>query len=341
MSKAHRIVAFGELMLRLTAPDRERLLQSANLKATFGGAESNVAVSLARMGHDAAVVTVLPQNTLGAAARDELRKAGVDVSLLRFTSGRIGLYFLTPGAVLTPSEVLYDRAGSAFAVAEPSTYDWPTLLRGADWMHISGVTPAVGPRPCQAAHAAIEASEKLGVKICFDGNFRSKLWALWEGDPAAVWRRMLSSASLGLVNDLDIGLALGESFAGDDPIDRRRRAARRAFEAFPRLQTIASTLRETDGADACTLGAVLFTRSGEEGCAPPRRLNSMVDRIGGGDAFAAGVLHGVISGMGAQQTVEFALAASILKHAIPGDFNLSGVDDIAAMTASGGSDVRR
>ena len=341
MSKAHRIVAFGELMLRLTAPDRERLLQSANLKATFGGAESNVAVSLARMGHDAAVVTVLPQSTLGAAARDELRKAGVDVSSIRFTSGRIGLYFLTPGAVLTPSEVLYDRAGSAFAVAELASYDWPALLKGADWLHISGVTPAVGPRPCQAAQDAVEMAENLDVNVCFDGNFRSKLWALWEGDPAAVWRRMLSSARLGLVNDLDIGLALGERFEGDDPIDRRRRAARRAFEAFPRLKTIASTLRETQGADACTLGAVVFTRDGEEAYAPPRRLNSMVDRIGGGDAFAAGVLHGVISGMGAQQTVEFALAASILKHAIPGDFNLSSVEDIAAMTASGGSDVRR
>jgi 2-dehydro-3-deoxygluconokinase len=341
MSTAHRIVAFGELMLRLTAPDKERLLQSANLKATFGGAESNVAVSLARMGHDAAVMTVLPQNTLGAAARDELRKAGVDVGSIRFTSGRIGLYFLTPGAVLTTSEVLYDRAGSAFALAEPTSYDWPALLKGADWLHISGVTPAVGPLPCQAAQAAVETAEKLDVNVCFDGNFRSKLWALWDGDPAAVWRRMLSSARLGLVNDLDIGLALGESFAGEDPIDRRRRAARRAFEVFPRLQTIASTLRETHGADACTLGAVLFTRGGEEAYAPPRGLNAMVDRIGGGDAFAAGVLHGVISGMGAQQTVEFALAASILKHAIPGDFNLSSVEDIAAMTASGGSDVRR
>eukprot|EP01039_Chlorochromonas_danica_P020313 gene20313-24782_t len=130
MSKAHRIVAFGELMLRLTVPNRERLLQSANLKATFGGAEANVSVSLARMGHQAALITVLPQNTLGAAARDELRKAGVDVSSIRFTSGRIGLYFLTPGAVLTPSEVLYDRAGSAFAVNDPASYDWPALPKG-------------------------------------------------------------------------------------------------------------------------------------------------------------------------------------------------------------------
>jgi 2-dehydro-3-deoxygluconokinase len=341
MSKAHKIVAFGELMLRLTAPDKERLLQSARLQATFGGAEANVAVSLARMGHDAAVITVLPQNALGLAARDELRKAGVDVGAIRFTPGRMGLYFLTPGAVLTPSEVLYDRAGSAFAVAEPSSYDWPTLLKGADWLHLSGVTPAVGALACQAAKACVEAAEKLSVNISFDGNFRSRLWALWDGDPAAVWRQTLSSASLGLVNDLDIGLALGERFLGGDPIDRRRRAAHRAFEAFPRLQRIASTLRETDGADACTLGAVLFTRSGEAAIAPPRRLSAMVDRIGGGDAFAAGVLHGVISGMGAQQTVEFALAASIRKHAIPGDFNLSSVDDIAAMTAAGGADVRR
>ena len=335
------LVTFGELMLRLAAPDRERLLQSARLAATFGGAEANVAASLARFGHRTRLVTVLADNALGQAALEQLRLTGVDASLARLAPGRMGLYFLTPGAVMTPAEVLYDRAGSAFAEAAPDSYDWPALLAGADWLHLSGVTPGVGPLACRAALDAADAAVAAGVRLSFDGNYRSRLWAAWDGHPAEVWRGLLQRATVAFVNDLDIALALGERFDEVDVIDRRRSAARRAFQAFPRLETVACTLREMDGADACSLGALLFRRDGEEIVLPPRRLTHIVDRIGGGDAFAAGVLHGLFSGMGAHGVLEFGLSASILKHATAGDFNRARVADVALLMAHGGADVRR
>jgi len=341
MTKPVRIAAFGELMLRLGAPDRERLLQSARLVATFGGAEANVAASLARFGHPVRMLTVLPDNALGRAAVDALRQNGVDTSAIRIVPGRMGLYFITPGAVLTPTDVLYDRAGSAFAETSPQTYDWPALLAGSDWLHLSGVTPAINARTCQAALEAARAAVSAGIKVVFDGNFRGKLWALWDGDPAAAARGLLDCATVAFVNDLDITLALGERFEIADRVTRRRVAAKRAFEVFPRLQTIACTLRDMDGTDACELGALMFTRDGQEAFSPARRLTAMVDRIGGGDAFAAGVLHGLISGMGSQAALDFGLAASVLKHAVPGDFNPSRVADVEAFLAAGGTDVRR
>jgi 2-dehydro-3-deoxygluconokinase len=335
-----RIVCFGEIMLRLSAPDRERLLQSANLKATFGGAEANVAASLARFGHQVSLITALPDNAIGRAAIDQLRLPGVDTSRIRLGAGRMGLYFITPGAVQTPSEVLYDRAGSVFAETDPSQWDWDQLLTGADWLHLTGVTPAIGPKACEAALAAAAAAVRLGVKLSFDGNYRSRLWAAWDGDAAMVWRTLLGQASLAFVNDQDITLATGEDFSHTDLVSRRRYAARRAFELFPRLEAVACTHREMDGSDACTLSAMMFTRV-SDAAAAPRRLNNMVDRIGGGDAFAAGVLHGVISGMEAQGSIEFGLAASVLKHAIPGDFNPSTAADVVAAIGLAGQDVRR
>src|SRR5687768_6131452 len=177
-----RIVCFGELLLRLGAPGRQVLLQSPQFEVFVGGAEANVAVSLARFGHDSAQVGVYPDNALGAAAAGELRRHGVDTRALRTGPGRMGLYFLTPGAVHRPSEVLYDRAGSAFALADPAAYDWPALLAGADWLHLSGVTPALGERAAAAAIAAAREARRLGVKVSFDGNYRPKLWEAWNGD---------------------------------------------------------------------------------------------------------------------------------------------------------------
>jgi 2-dehydro-3-deoxygluconokinase len=335
------IVCFGELMLRLAAPDRERLLQSARLAATFGGAEANVAASLARFGHRARLVTVLADNAVGQAALDQLRMTGMDTSLVRMVNGRMGLYFVTPGAVLTPSEVIYDRAGSVFAEAEPADHDWHSLLHGADWLHVSGVTPGIGQKTCRAALDAARAAVDAGVRLSFDGNFRSRLWATWDGDPPAVWRGMLQCASLAFVNDLDIALALGERFDDPDPLVRRRAAAVRAFDTFPHLETMACSVRQMDGVDACTLGAMLFRRDGTEVVCAPRRMNGIVDRIGGGDAFAAGVLHGLVSGMEMQDVLDFGLTASVIKHATPGDFNRAGVSDVMAIMAAGGADVRR
>jgi 2-dehydro-3-deoxygluconokinase len=335
-----RVVCFGEMMIRLTAPGSSLLLQTPSLNVSVGGAEGNVAVSLAQFGHDAALVTVLPDNALGRAAQAEVRKHGVDVTPVIFTKGRMGLYFLTPGAVLRPSEILYDRAHSAFAEAAPDLVDWDKALAGAGWLHVSGVTPAIGPRAAAAAERAMKEAARRGVRISFDGNFRAKLWAEWDGDAPSILRGLLGHAEIAFIDERDIALMLGRSFDAKDPVARKRQAADAAFAAFPSLKRIASTLRVPSSVDHHDLAAVMFLRDAQIEV-PAVRLAGIVDRIGGGDAFAAGLLHGVISGREDRAALPFALAAAALKHAIPGDFNLVRESDVDEFLTSGGFDVRR
>jgi 2-dehydro-3-deoxygluconokinase len=340
VSEAGRIVCFGEVLIRLSAPGAELLLQSPRLNATFGGAEANVAVSLARFGHRAAMATVLPDNPLGRAARDELRRHGVDTAAVAFAPGRMGLYFLAPGAVLRPSEITYDRQGSAFALASADLIDWERVLEGAAWLHVSGVTPAVGALGSAAAVRAVREARRLGVKVSFDGNYRGKLWGAWKGDAPAVLRAILECADLAFADDRDVALVLGLTFADLAVEERRRKAAEAAFQAFPALQRIASTVRVQRGVDDHELSAGMYTRHGEHRTRA-FRLSRIVDRIGGGDAFAAGVLHGLITGLHDAASLEFGLAATCLKHSVPGDFNLVGLEDVDALLAGGGLDVKR
>jgi 2-dehydro-3-deoxygluconokinase len=339
--KGGRIVCFGETLVRLSPPGRELLLQSRRLDVDFGGAETNVAVSLSRLGQAARLVSVLPDNPLGRAALDELRRHGVDAGGVRFGPGRMGLYFLTPGAVLRPAEVVYDRAGSAFAEADPDLIDWDAELDGAALLHLSGVTPALGPKSARAALRATAAAKARGVPVSFDGNYRAKLWAAWDGDAPAVLRQLLDAAAIAFVNDQDLALALDAPFKGASDLERRRTAAATAFEAFPRLQRLASTFRCAVGVDRHDLSAVLFDRNGAELHASAPQLHGIVDRIGGGDAFAAGLLHGLRTGWSDQKALDFALAAACLKHGIPGDFNLASEADVAACLEQDGLDVRR
>ncbi|KQS54266.1 2-keto-3-deoxygluconate kinase [Brevundimonas sp. Leaf363] len=334
-----RIVCFGELMLRFTPPGPEILLQSAAMAVHPGGAEANVAVALARLGAEAAWASVLPDNPLGRAARDEVRRAGTDTSGVRMSDGRMGLYFVSPGAVRRPSEVLYDRAGSAFA-EQADTLDWAEVLEGAEWLHISGVTPAVGPKGAAAALAITEAAVAAGVKVSFDGNFRGKLWALWESDPPRVLSALMATASIAFVDDRDIALMLGRPFEPADAMDRRRAAAEVAFDTFPRLERVACTVRTQTSVADQTLSAVMFTRSGEHH-APAIDLAGVVDRIGGGDAFAAGVLFGVAAGQDDARSLALGLALSGLKHSITGDFSPFTLADVEAAMEGGGLDVRR
>lgn len=340
MNTAGHVVCFGELLLRLAAVGDELLLQSPRLAVSVGGAEANVAVSLARLGVAASVVTVLPDNGLGHAARDELRRHGVDTSAVSFTPGRMGLYFLTPGSVLRPSEVLYDRANSAFARSPPDAVDWSTPLDGAAWLHVSGVTPAIGPNGAAAAVRAVQAARAQGVAVSFDGNYRGKLWAAWKGDAPSILRSMFVNATIAFADERDIGLILGRDFSQGGVEERRRLAAEAAFAAFPNLTHLAATIRVHHGVTHQDLSALMFTRK-RELATRAFPLSGIVDRIGAGDAFAAGVLHGLIKGEGDQASLEFGLAAACLKHSIPGDFNLAGEADIRALLAGGNFDVRR
>lgn len=336
-----RIVCFGELLLRLSAPGRERLLQSPRLDVRIGGAEANVGVSLSCFGHRVAAVGTVADNALGEAATGELRRHGVDTSGMRRVPGRMGLYFLAPGAIHRPAEVLYDRAGSAFALAAADAYDWPALLHGADWLHLSGVTPALGANTAAAALAAARAARAAGAQVSFDGNFRPKLWEAWNGDARSILAELMAEADLLFADHRDMGVVLGARFPQDEPRERVEAAAAAAFDAFPRLRWMACTIREAHNVDRHALSAVLVGRDAGTVLAPREEVGPIVDRIGGGDAFAAGVLHGLIRGWEPQRTIRFGLAAGCLKHSIPGDFNLASEAEVEALVGEGRYDVRR
>jgi len=339
-----RVLCFGELLLRLGAPGREVLLQSRHLDVHVGGAEANVAVSLAHFGHETAVAGTVAANALGDGALGELRRHGVDVSRVARAAGRMGLYFFAAGAGLRPSDVVYDRADSAFARAAPDSYDWQSLLAGIDCLHVSGVTPAVGPNAADAALAAVRAARATGSTVSFDGNFRPKLWATWNDAPAPLLRDLLAEADIAFIDHRDIDLVLGtdaSETAGHGSAERTLQAAARAFAAFPHLQRIACTQRTVHSVDRHALGALLVRRDGSAQRIDALPVDGIVDRIGGGDAFAAGVLHGVLSGLDDARALAFGLAAARLKHSVPGDFNLVGAADVDALIDSGRLDVRR
>ena len=336
-----RIVCFGELLLRLTAPGRERLLQSPRFDVNVGGAEANVAVSLARFGHEAAMVSVVADNPLGEAAVGELRRHSVDTGGVRFTPGRMGLYFLAPGAIHRPSEVLYDRADSAFTRARVQDYDWSALLAGASWLHLSGVSPALGAAAAEATIAAARGARAAGVKVSFDGNFRSKLWQAWNGDAAAILRQIIAEADLLFADHRDIAVVLGMDGGAASAEDSVANAATQAFAAFPNLQRMASTLRVQHSVDHHALSAVMLDRHGARHQAASHDLSAIVDRIGAGDAFAAGVLHGLLTSKDEAGCLHFGLGAACLKHSLPGDFNLVGRDEVEAFVAQAGFHVRR
>lgn len=335
-----RIVCFGELLLRLSPPDRELPFQSPRLEARFGGAEANVAASLAILGHASAMVSALPDNTLGRSCVGELRRHGVDTGGIRFAEGRMGLYFLAPGAMHRPAEVIYDRAGSVFAGLGAAAYDWPTLLDGARWLHLSGINLALGDASAEAALAAVRAARSAGVAVSFDCNHRSKLWGARAAQAPALLRQVLAEAELVFGNDRDIALALGERFEHTAFVERFSAAALRAFASFPRLRLLAATDRRMLDADTQELGGLLATRTTLL-ATPVHRLSGIVDRIGSGDAFAAGLLHGLLQGMDEQPALDFALAAACLKHSVPGDVNLLGEADMLAFLAQDGFDVKR
>lgn len=329
-----RVAGFGELLLRLAAPARERLLQSPRLDVVYGGAEANVLVSLARFGHVARMISVLPDNALGVATAGELRRWGVDTGGIRFGDGRMGLYFFEPGAIHRPSSITYDRAGSAFALGAADLINWSVELDGIDWLHLSGITPALGPAVAKAALHAARAASATGIGVSIDCNYRAKLWDSWGGKPAEVLRELLAHAELMFGDQRDVALILGGT------VRELRAAADIAFDAFPRLQRIACTQREEVSADHHILSAALLTRD-ETHEAGPRAVPGIVDRIGAGDAFAAGILHALFEEMHGDQAVAWALAATCLKHAQPGDASLATVDEVAALLSGEGLHVRR
>ena len=332
------VACFGELLLRLAAPGRELLLQSPQLDVHVGGAEANVAVGLARLGHSVRMISRVPANVLGEAALGHLRRYGVDTSGVAAAPGRMGLYFLSPGAGLRGSEIVYDREGSSFSLARAADFDFDRLLDGVRLLHLSGITPALGRDPGEMALAIAQAARARGVTVSFDGNYRPQLWQRRSGDASAILARLVGLADIFFGNHRDMSLLLGTDFSGEGP-EARRQASEAGFRAFPALRLIASTARQVVDADTNRISARVDT---PEGAVESEEVTvaGIVDRIGSGDAFAAGIIHGFLSDRPLDWTVRAGLALAALKHSLPGDASLFTQADIEAFMA-GDLDVRR
>jgi 2-dehydro-3-deoxygluconokinase len=328
---------FGEVMLRLSPPGRELLLQTPRLEVIVGGAEANVATGLSCLGHPTRMITAVADNPLGAAIIGELRRRGVDTAHIAVEAGRLGLYFLTPGAGLRASEVVYDRSHSVFADRAAGAWDWDAALDGCTRLHLSGITPALGPNTAAAAIAAAEAANARGIPVSFDGNYRAKLWEAWDSDPRSILTQLIGHADILFGNHRDLSLLLGRDFSGEGS-DRRREAAEAGFAAFPKLQMIASTARHVIDADSHRIAARIDTRQGAHQT-DEILVSNIVDRLGAGDAFAAGVLHGLLQGGDTRAAAKAGLALTGLKHSLPGDASLFTRADLAAFGE--GLDVRR
>ena len=342
MTEAGKLtVTFGEIMLRLAPPGFERVLQSPAFVATFGGGEANVAVALAQFGRPAAFVTVLPENNpIAHAAIGELRRFGVDTSRIVRGKGRMGIYFLESGASQRPSKVVYDRDHSALAVAHPGSISWDAALEGAGWFHITGITPAISASAAALSLEAVRAARAKGVTISCDLNYRKNLWK-WGKPATEVMRELMEFVDIAIANEEDVQMALGIQAQVDvhsGSLDRAQyeKLTSRVLSEFPGLKAIAVTLRESKSA----------SHNGWSACFHDRQqflvsrhydITSIVDRVGGGDSFAAGLIYGFERLPSRQEALEFAVAASCLKHSIPGDFSRSTVDEVQALLQGGGS----
>jgi 2-dehydro-3-deoxygluconokinase len=339
------IAVFGELMLRLAPPGRERLFQSPRFEACFGGSEANVAVSLARFGNAARFLSVIPANEIGDAAVRELARWGVDTSFVVRSGSRLGLYFAEAGSGPRPSTVLYDRGGAAIADTPREGIDWDRALAGADAFHVSGITPALSRSAAELTRDALGAARAKGIRISIDLNFRSKLWRYGAAAPE-IMPELFALADLGIGNEEDCRLALGMDgrvFAPDGTVDPPAVEAllARVMTAFPKLRRMAITLRESRSADHNVWSAGLRGPAGFH-LSLRREISPVIDRIGAGDAFAAGLVHGLGVFPSEAEALDFAVAASALKHTIPGDFNLVSEAEVrAVMTGDASGRIRR
>jgi 2-dehydro-3-deoxygluconokinase len=336
-----KIVCFGEIMLRLSPTGFERLLQSPALSATFGGGEANVAVSLAHLGLESHYVTRLPAHAIGDAAVRALRAEGVRVDHVLRGGERVGIYFAETGASQRASTVVYDRAHTSISEARPGMFAWPTIFTDAVWFHVTGITPALGPALPDCTREAIEAARAAGARVSIDLNYRKKLWT--ETRARDVMRSLIRSADVIIANEEDIQSSLGLTVSGAEvtagmlDAGGYRQAAERIAVEFG-VKQVAITLRESHSASRNGWSAVLYDATTGVFHESQRYDVTIVDRIGGGDSFAAGLIYGQLSGRTPEASLRFAVAASALKQTIPGDFNRvteAEIDFLAGGDASG------
>ncbi|MCL2545008.1 MAG: sugar kinase, partial [Clostridia bacterium] len=328
------------IMLRLKSPGFERFFQSNMLEATFGGGEANVAVSLANYGMDAAFATVLPQNDIAQACLRSLRGYGVDVSQVRHGAGRMGIYFLETGSNQRASKVIYDRAESSVALAGPGAIDWEKALAGAGWFHFTGITPAISKSAADLVLEALQTAKKLGVHVSCDLNFRKNLWK-WGKRADEVMPELVRYVDTVIANEEDFQMSLGMPTAshvesGELDAEAYRAVATEAMQRFPNVARVAITLRESKNANMNDWSACL--QDGKEFYVSRKyAITDIVDRVGGGDSFGGGLIFGLHAYDDAKTALEFAVAASCLKHTIGGDFNLVSRAEVEALMKGSGS----
>lgn len=333
-----KVVTFGEIMLRLAPNGYSRFVQAEEFGATYGGGEANVAVSLANFGMDAAFVTRLPKHDIGQAAVNALRRFGVDVSGIARGGERVGIYFLEKGASQRPSKVIYDRTASSISLASAADFDWPKIFLGADWFHFTGITPALSDGAAQLCAEAVKAAKAAKLTVSCDLNYRKNLWS--KEKAGQVMAGLMEYVDVCIANEEDAGDVFGiraentDITGGKISHDGYVEVAKKLFERFG-FQKVAITLRESISANDNNWGAMLLV-DGETYFSKKYAVH-IVDRVGGGDSFGAGLIYASLMEMQPQKALEFAVAASALKHSVEGDFNHASVAEVEKLAGGDGS----
>lgn len=333
-----RVVTFGEIMLRLAPDGYYRFVQAETLGATYGGGEANVAVSLANYGKEAAFVSKVPEHEIGQCAVNSLRKYGVDTSYMVRGGDRLGIYFLEKGASQRPSKVIYDRAGSSIAMAKKSDFDWKKILAGASWFHFTGITPALGGELPEICLDACKTAKELGVTVSCDLNYRNKLWSKQKA--GEVMGELCKYVDVCISNEEDASDVFGIKAENTDvtkgEVNREgyKSVAKQLADRFG-FKKVAITLRESISANDNIWSAMLY--DGKDYCFSKKYNMHIVDRVGGGDSFGGGLIYSCLENFDSQKTIEFAVAASCLKHSIEGDYNMVSVSEVTKLAGGDAS----
>ena len=335
-----KVLTFGEIMLRLKAPGHERFFQSPMLEATFGGGEANVAVSLANYGMDAEFLTVLPKNDIADACIRELRYFGVDTKKIVRSEGRMGIYYLEGGANQLPSKVVYDRAYSSIALAKPGDIDWDKAFEGVAWFHITGITPAISEPAMELSLESVKEAKKRNITVSCDLNYRKNLWKYGK-KASEVMQELAKYVDVAIANEEDVQKSLEITVdvnveSGELDREKYRALGNKVLEAYPNMKCIAITLRESHSADWNGWAACL--NDGRDFYVSKKyEIRDIIDRVGGGDSFAGGLIYGLNHFDNKQSALEFAVAASCLKHSVIGDFNRVSVSDVTKLMGGDGT----
>lgn len=335
---AKKVITFGEIMLRLAPEGYYRFVQAENYGATYGGGEANVAVSLANYGLDAAFVTKLPKHEIGQAGVNSLRRFGVDTSYITRGGDRVGIYFLEKGASQRPSKVIYDRAGSSIAAATTADFDWDQIFEGAEWFHFTGITPALGDNVTEICLEACKKAKEKGITVSCDLNYRNKLWS--KEKAGQVMGELCKYVDVCIANEEDASDVFGIKAANTDVTSGKvnhegyKDVAKQLAKRFG-FSKVAITLRGSISANDNNWAAMLY--DGTDFYFSKSYLMHIVDRVGGGDSFGGGLIYACLNDFAPQQTIEFAVAASCLKHTIEGDFNQVSVDEVMKLAGGDGS----